>query len=58
MCGIDSLAKMMKAQKIPLEELDEAQALELMVKTISIPKRRTKTTSMTRRFVQFLSELW
>jgi integrase/recombinase XerD len=57
MCGIDSLAKMMKAQKIPLKELDEAQALELMVKTISIPKRRTKTTSMTRRFVQFLSEL-
>ena len=45
MCGIDSLAKMMKAQKIPLEELDESQALELVVKIDSVPKRRTQTTS-------------
>jgi integrase/recombinase XerD len=53
---IGSLAEMMKAQKIPLEELDEAQALGLVIKTDSIEKPRTDTTSMTRRFVRFLSE--
>lgn len=53
---IGALAKMMKAEKIALEELDETQALALVAKTGWTERRKTYATCMARRFVQFLSE--
>lgn len=53
---IGTLAELMKAEKITLEDLDEAQALELIAKTGWIEKRRTYAACMAGRFVRFLSE--
>lgn len=53
---IGTLAELMKAEKITLENLDEAQALELIAKTGWIEKRRIYAACMAGRFVRFLSE--
>lgn len=53
---IDALAEMMRADKIALEDLDEARALELVARTGWIGKHGTSAAFMVRRFVRFLSE--
>jgi integrase/recombinase XerD len=53
---IGILAETMNAQRITLEDLDEAQALELLPTTGWIGKRRTYATFMVRRFLRFLAE--
>jgi integrase/recombinase XerD len=53
---IGILAETMRAERIALENLDEAQAAELVVKTGWTGKRRTYAAFMARRFVRFLIE--
>ena len=53
---IGLLAETMKAQRIALEDLDEAQASALVAKTGGIGRHRTYAAFMVRRFVRFLSE--
>src|SRR5271170_7359071 len=50
------LAGTMKAEGIALENLDEAQAAELVAKTGLTGKSRTYAAFMARRFVRFLVE--
>ena len=52
---IGVLAEMMEVEKITLEDLDVAQALELVAKTGWIERRRTYAAFMARRFVRFLT---
>ena len=48
---IGILAETMKAERIALEDLDEAQASELVAKIGWIGRRRTYAAFMVRRFV-------
>lgn len=54
--GIDALAPIMQSEKIALEDLDEAQALELVAKIGGIERSRPFYVSIARRFVRFLNE--
>lgn len=51
---ISALFEMMKAKEIGLEDLDEAQAQELVATTGWNERRRTYAASMARRFIRFL----
>jgi integrase/recombinase XerD len=53
---LGALAEMMKAEKLALDDLDEARALALVAKTGWIKKRRTYAAFIASRFIQFLSE--
>lgn len=53
---IGVLAELMKREKIPLDDLDLAQALALVAKTGWIERRRTYAAFMAKRFVRFLTE--
>ncbi len=49
------LAKMMRAEKLALKDLDETQASRVAAKTGWSPRRRVYAASITRRFIRFLS---
>jgi integrase/recombinase XerD len=50
------LAGMMEADRIPIQALDEAQAVELSARTGFVPKNKTYRSFIVRRFVRFLNE--
>ena len=54
--GIGRLAEMMKADGIAIADLDEAQAVALVVRTSWIQKRKIAATFIVRCFVRFLAE--
>jgi integrase/recombinase XerD len=53
-CGLHVLSKTMKAEGIPLEELDEALGVKLIAKTGWMRDRSTYSALIVKRFVQFL----
>ncbi len=53
---IGAIAEIMKAEKVVLKDLDEAQVLALVATTGWIEQRKTDAASMAKRFIRFLSE--
>ena len=53
---ITILAGTMEAEGIPIQALDEAQAVELIARTGFVPKSKIYCTFVARRFVRFLHE--
>jgi integrase/recombinase XerD len=53
---VSILARRMEAEGIPIHDLDEAQALELVARTGFAPRSKTYITFGARRFVRFLNE--
>ena len=53
---VSILAGRMEAEAIPIQDLDEAQAAELVARTGFVPRSKTYVTFMVRRFVRFLNE--
>ena len=53
---VSILAGRMEAERIPLRELDEAQAEKLVAGTCHVPESKIYITFVVRRFVRFLNE--
>lgn len=53
---VSVLAGRMEAEGIPIQALDEAQAVELIARTGFVPKSKIYCTFVARRFVRFLHE--
>src|SRR5579872_7260300 len=53
---VSVLAERMEAEGIPIQALDEAQAVELIARTGFAPKSKIHCTFVARRFVRFLHE--